>query len=123
MTHDGAPPPSPDLASLQLALAQRLVRGGLRLLPASDALWALAGEMAAWRGLRLRLEGAALEGAVAVEGSNATGAPAAAAATASAEFCLSRALALNPRRGATWALLARLYAATGRWLRGRGQRR
>lgn len=81
----------------------RAVRGGLRLLPASDWLWACAGAFAAAGAELLR---AAQQGC-------------ADKALAEAEFCYSRALQLNPKRAATWTALGRLYAraaAGGPWM-------
>jgi hypothetical protein len=105
----------PQLASPSLRRrALGLARGGLRLAPLSDALWAAAGTVAA--------AAASAEAADALAGAAAAGAPppapadalAAAPSAGPAELCLSRALHLNPRRAGCWVALARLYAAAGR---------
>jgi tetratricopeptide (TPR) repeat protein len=94
------------------ALAARLMQGGLRLSPRSDALWALAGEMAAEQSAAVA---SLTNNDTAAAGIEAGKDDSAAAALAGrAEFCLSRALTLNPQRGSAWAALARLYAARGR---------
>ncbi|KXZ49813.1 hypothetical protein GPECTOR_19g264 [Gonium pectorale] len=81
--------------------ALSLVRGGLRLEPVSDWLWATAGTIAA-------------AAATAAPGGVGGVTDAAAAALAGAgEYCLSRSLQLNPRRAAVWAALGRLYASHG----------
>lgn len=107
--------------------ASGAVRGGLRLSPASDWLWSCAGMFAAADAAWVEQHGA----------SSASGAAAATAVTSNvasagkggsddvaglgsaqkllgeAEFCMGRALQLNPKRAATWAALGRLYASKG----------
>ncbi len=76
-------------------LAQRLIDAGLKCEPANDALWALAGDVAA----------AQAAAAVDTAGTEQL--------VARAEACLTRALQLNSARGPAWAALARLYARHG----------
>ena len=84
--------------------ALALARGGLRLDPTSDWLWGCAATIAA----------AAASGPLGDDGGGgAAGSAERASAAATAEYCYSRALQLNPRRAPLWAALGRLYAAHG----------
>lgn len=116
------------------ALSQRIMNKALQLEPNNDALWALAGDLAASQAFTQDGNASITthDNAPATStttksivtcldslGDDASPEPVNAqtggteALYARAEFCLSRSLQLNSLRGQAWASLSRLYAAHG----------